>query len=114
MAQFEFVEWLARWIFQQTDFEFEWDPGNSTKSIDKHKISKESAEQIFRNREFLVPLGIQIQPTVDEPRFGALGIDSSGRKLSICFTIRKGLIRIISVRAMSVLERKKYVSLRKK
>ena len=73
MAQFEFIAWLAKWLFQQVDFEFDWDHGNSTKSIRKHGVKVESAEQVFRNKECLVPLGIQISPVADEPRFGALG-----------------------------------------
>ena len=26
MDQFEFIEWLVQWLFQQEDFEFDWDP----------------------------------------------------------------------------------------
>ena len=57
--------------------------------------SSENAEQVFLNRDFLVPLGIQVSPITNEPRFGALGTDTSGRKLSLSFTIREGRIRII-------------------
>jgi len=113
MAQFEFIAWLARWLFQQVDFEFDWDQGNSAKNVHKHRVTIESAQQVFRNREYLVPLGIQISPAVDEPRFGALGMDSMGNMLSVCFTIRSGKIRVISIRPMSSLERKKYGSVRK-
>ena len=112
MAQFEFIAWLAKWLLTQADFEFEWDQGNSAKSQQKHKISTESAEQVFLNNDFLVPLGIQIAPVVDEPRFGVLGMDESGKKLAVCFTIRAGKIRVISIRPMSAFERKKYGSLR--
>ncbi len=112
MAQFEFIAWLAKWLLQQGNFEFDWDHGNSVKNIQKHRVTVESAEQVFRNIDFLVPLGIQISPVVDEPRFGALGIDSMGNKLSVCFTIRTGKIRVISIRPMSSLERKMYGSLR--
>ena len=62
MAQFEFVVWLVHWLLQQEDFEFEWDQGNSAKSAKKHGIDLEYAEQVFRNRDFLIPLGIQISP----------------------------------------------------
>lgn len=112
MAQFEFIVWLAKWLFQQVQFEFDWDAGNSAKSLQKHRITLESAEQVFSNRDFLVPLGIQVAPEVDEPRFGVLGMDNKEKLLSICFTIRAGKIRIISIRPMSRLERSKYVSLR--
>jgi uncharacterized DUF497 family protein len=112
MAQFEFVAWLAQWLLEQDEFAFDWDEGNSSKSTQKHKIGTEAAEQLFRNREVLAPLGIQIAPKVNEPRFCALGMDLSGRRLSVCFTIRGGKIRVISIRPMSQMERKKYVALR--
>lgn len=114
MAQFEFVAWLARWLLEQEDFEFEWDEGNSSKSAQKHGIEVESAEQFFRNRDFLAPLGIQVFPPANEPRFGVLGMDLFGRKLSVCFTIHAGRIRVISIRPMGQAERKRYASLREK
>ncbi|MGE4234086.1 MAG: BrnT family toxin [Bacteriovoracia bacterium] len=112
MGQFEFVAWLAKWLLQQKEFEFDWDQWNSTKSLQKHKIETDSAEEVFNNKEFLVPLGIQVAPVTNEPRFGALGMDYSGKMLSVCFTIREGKIRVISIRPMSRLERKNYASLR--
>jgi len=112
MAQFEFVAWLVEWLLQQQDFEFDWDQGNAAKSAQKHRIETQSAEQVFRNKDFLVPLGIQVFPLTNEPRFGALGMDFLGRRLSVCFTIRMGRVRVISIRPMSRTERKKYASLR--
>jgi uncharacterized DUF497 family protein len=112
MAQFEFVEWLVKWLLSQKNFEFDWDHGNSNKSASKHQVSVESAEQVFRNKDTLVPLGIQIVPSTDEPRFGALGMDLLGRRLSVCFTIREGKIRVISIRPMSQSERRNYASVR--
>jgi|SRR6185312_2453416 len=112
MAQFEFVAWLVQWILEKQSFEFDWDNGNSTKSLQKHKVSPESAEQVFMNKDFLVPLGIQVSPAANEPRFGALGTDLSGNKLSLSFTIREGRIRVISARPMSKSERKNYESIR--
>jgi hypothetical protein len=70
VAQFEFLRWLAEWILAQEEFEFDWDDGNSTKSLQKHGIPSEEAEGLFHNREFLVPLGVQVLPKTDEPRFG--------------------------------------------
>ncbi len=114
MAQFEFVVWLVQWLLSQESFEFDWDDGNVAKNVHKHGIETESAEQVFRNKDFLVPLGIQVVPKANEPRFGALGIDLLGRRLSVCFTIRVGLIRVISIRPMSQTERRKYASIREK
>ena len=71
MAQLEFVAWLIKWILEQERFDFDWDHGNSSKSLQKHKISSDSAEQVFMNKDLLVPLGIQVAPATDEPRFGA-------------------------------------------
>lgn len=112
MAQFEFVAWLVQWLLSQECFQFEWDLGNSSKSQLKHGITMEAAEQLFNNKEFLVPLGIQIAPVSNEPRFGALGMDFLGNQLFVCFTIREGKIRVIPIRPMSQTERKKYGSLR--
>jgi len=114
MAQFEFVEWLVQWLMNQDIFEFEWDEGNSTKSAVKHGIEVETAEQFFQNNDCLVPLGIQVAPKANEPRFGALGMDLLGNRLSVCFTIRAGKIRVISIRPMSQVERKRYATLREK
>jgi uncharacterized DUF497 family protein len=44
----------------------------------------------------------------DEPRFAALGQTAGGRLLTIVFTIRGTLIRVISARAMSRRERRMY------
>ena len=112
MTQFEFVAWLVKWLLSQESFEFDWDSGNSTKSYVKHGIKVDAAEQVFRNRDFLVPLGIQISPSTDEPRFGAFGMDLTGALLFVSFTIRNRRIRVISIRAMNKTERKEYAALR--
>lgn len=112
MAQFEFIEWLAVWLLSLKEFVFEWDHGNSTKNFIKHRVEVERAEQVFRNTELLVPLGIQVAPASNEPRFGVLGLDASGAHLSISFTVRDGKIRVISIRPMSRKERKNYGEIR--
>lgn len=112
MAQFEFIEWLLTWLFSQTAFDFIWDDGNATKSWLKHRVTTEEAEQVFLNRDCLVPLGIQVHPEANEPRFGALGISMLGKMLSVSFTIRAGKIRIISARPMSSHERRMYAAIR--
>jgi uncharacterized DUF497 family protein len=114
MAQFEFVAWLIHWILSQEDFEFEWDRGNELKNFQKHGVEVDSAEQVFRNRDCLVPLGIQVVPSTNEPRFGALGMDLLGNRFFVSFTIREGRIRIISIRPMSQFERNKYAQVREK
>lgn len=83
---------------------FDWDPGNLRK-LAKHGVTQEEAEEIF-----------YISPLIDEgayekqgeKRFRCLGLTARGRFLAAFFTIRKGLIRNISVRAMRRTERRDY------
>lgn len=85
---------------------FDWDQANSNKSFLKHKITQLESEQIFFNDP------LYIDPDIDhskhEERFQALGMTNAGKLLFISFTLRKGLIRIISARPMSRLERRIY------
>lgn len=83
---------------------FDWDAGN-LKKLAKHSVTQEEAEEIF-----------YISPLIDEgayekkgeKRFRCLGVTARGRYLAAFFTIRKGLIRNISVRAMRQKERRTY------
>jgi uncharacterized DUF497 family protein len=112
MAEFEYIQWLVDWLFSQKRFDFIWDEGNETKSQKKHGVSLDEAEQLFANKDCFIPLGLQVSPKSNEPRFGALGATLLGRLLAVSFTIREGSIRIISVRSMSAKERRYYGSLR--
>lgn len=111
VAKFMFAQWLWDWLSALTHFSFEWDEGNATKSLQKHRVTCEEAEEVFRERRF-VPLGEQYQPPCPEPRFGIFGETSSGRLLFLAFTLRNQTIRVISARAMNERERKFYASLR--
>ena len=114
MAKFEFIQWLEDWLFTCEEFIFDWDRGNSTKSKDKHGVEINEAEEVFSDKA-KVPLGIQIQPVVPEPRFGLLGKTSNSRLLHLVFAIRDGKVRIIAARPMHRNERDLYEeSLRKK
>jgi len=114
MARFEFIQWLVQWLFSRNDHEFIWDAGNDTKSLQKHRVTTSEAVQVFLNRDCLVPLGIQVEPEFDEPRFGVLGMTLLGRQLAISFTVRSGKIRVISARSMSKKERRMYAAIREK
>lgn len=105
------MEWLFDWLLNLTIFSFEWDSGNQTKSIRKHTVTCEEAEEVFEGRR-LVPLGQQIEPVTAEPRFGILGETRHGRLLFLAFTIRNEKIRVISARPMNRKERSFYASLR--
>ncbi|MBA3345192.1 MAG: BrnT family toxin [Gemmatimonadales bacterium] len=49
-----------------------------------------------------------LQHSTEEPRYAALGEADAGRRLSIVFTLRGTLVRVISARDMSRPERRIY------
>lgn len=113
MAQWEFVEWLLFWILETSHFEFEWDKGNQTKNVSKHKISTEEVEAVFRSG-LALPLGIQISPPSNEQRLGLVGPTLSGRLLQVAFVLREGRVRAISARPANKKERKQYEEILRK
>lgn len=87
---------------------FDWDDGNSRKSLDKHGVTQQEAEQIFMDPALLV-LTDQAHSDMEE-RYQAYGRTSAGRPLHVSFTLRNDatLIRVISARPMSRRERDRY------
>ena len=87
---------------------FDWDQGNSRKSVEKHDVSQAEAEQIFFNDPLLIVE--DASHSVGEFRLQALGRTDAGRKLHITFTLRGDgrLIRVISARTMHRKERLRY------
>jgi len=85
---------------------FEWDEGNSRKSVEKHDVSQAEAEQVFFNE----PLLEDVSHSSRETRLHALGHTDAGRSLHISFTLRGDgkLIRVMSARAMHRKERVRY------
>ncbi len=111
MAKFVFIEWLIDWIEQQRSFSFEWDGGNSAKSLSKHGVTCDEAESVFRQLDMIRVLGEQIAPPVNEPRYGLYGMTTSGKAVFVCFTLRGSGVRIISVRELNKKERVVYANL---
>lgn len=87
---------------------FDWDTGNATKNWDLHRVSRAECEQPFFNRPILVTA--DEKHSNEERRYAALGLTKAGRKISLVFTIRGSLVRIISARSMSRRERRLYES----
>jgi uncharacterized protein len=87
---------------------FDWDDGNSRKSLEKHGVSQQEAEQIFVDPRMLVL--VDDKHSADEPRFHAYGETTAGRLLQVTFTLRRNetLVRVISSRNMSRKERLRY------
>ena len=85
---------------------FQWDAGNIDKNWERHAVTQGECEQIFFNRPILV--APDLQHSKKERRYAALGQTTAGRTLTIIFTIRGELIRVISARDMSRRERGLY------
>jgi uncharacterized DUF497 family protein len=87
---------------------FEWDPRNSDKIWQKHKVSPFECEQLFFNQPLVVAPDEAHSHT--EPRFYVLGRTDAERLLFLVFAIRKNLVRVVSARDMSRAEREVYKS----
>ena len=112
MGQFRFVGWLVYWYLQKVSFEFEWDDGNSSKSIAKHGVDLTEVESVFELR-LAAPMGEQVSPACEEERLCLVGPSHRGRILSVVFTLRDGKVRPISSRRANKKERTKYEEIRK-
>ena len=85
---------------------FEWDEANAHKNWERHRVSPEEAEAVFFNEPLVVRS--DIRHSGREKRYYALGQTDGGRCLFVAFTIRRSLVRIISVRDMNRRERDAY------
>jgi uncharacterized protein len=84
----------------------QWDLGNSGKNRERHQVTDSEAEEAFFNRPVIAV--DDRRHSVNERRFVLHGITNAGRGLTVVFTIRGWLVRIISARDMSRKERRKY------
>ncbi|WP_353268320.1 BrnT family toxin [Gemmatimonas sp.] len=85
---------------------FDWDRGNAEKSWASHGVSRAEAEEVFFNRPVL--LAEDAKRSTRERRYNLLGLSNGGRLLSVIFTVRQKLVRVIPVRPMSRKERTHY------
>ena len=85
---------------------FEWDAGNDRKSLVKHDILCEEAQQVFFNEPLFVAK--DEKHSRKEERYHALGKTDEGKCLHISFTFRGSYIRVISARPMHRKERSTY------
>ena len=85
---------------------FQWDAGNAEKNWEQHQVSRGEAEQVFFQRPLLI--AADPEHSQGEPRYAALGWSAAGRRLTIVFTVRGSLLRVISARDMSRRERRIY------
>ena len=78
---------------------FDWDEANTGKNWERQHVTPEEAEDVF----FHEPLIVRgdLHHSKRERRYYALGQTGSSRRLFVAFTIRRKLIRVISVRSMN-------------
>ena len=83
---------------------FQWDEANASKNWARHQVSQTEAEQVFLNRPVVV---LNARPGI-EARWFAFGHTDGDRLLTVVFTIRGPLLRVISARPMSRPERERH------
>ncbi len=85
---------------------FDWDEDNAHKNWAAHQVTPEEAEDVFFNDPLVVRS--DGRHSAKEKRYYALGQTGGGRALFLVFTIRRKLIRVISVRDMNRRELEAY------
>jgi uncharacterized DUF497 family protein len=85
---------------------FDWDEAKALKNWERHRVTPEEAEDVFFNEPLVVRS--DVPHSQREKRYYALGQTSFGRYLFVAFTIRRNLIRVISVREMNHREQEVY------
>jgi uncharacterized DUF497 family protein len=84
--------------------EFEWDRREQTANLKKHGVEFADAFAVFTD-----PLAVTVHDrSADEERFITIGSDISGRLLSVVYTWRGDVIRLISARRATRNERRQY------
>lgn len=69
------------------------------KNWDRHHVTPQEAEEVFFHRPLVVRS--DIAHSKREKRYYALGQTSAGRRLFVAFTVRRSMLRVISVRDMN-------------
>jgi uncharacterized protein len=85
---------------------FDWDAGNLLKVWDSHKVRPSECEEVFGNAPFGGTPTTKHETAED--RHIVYGNTNEGRLLTVVYTMRGDLIRVISPRPMSQKERKEY------
>lgn len=95
----------ASYTFQGLDFE--WDTRKASTNLRKHRISFEIACEVFLDPFVCV---VEADVIEGEPREAAIGMTEDWRLLYVVYTLREEIVRIISARSATNLERKLYES----
>ena len=85
---------------------FEWDPKKAAANRRKHGVSFEEASSALRDS--FSATAHDPDHSEDEDRFVTFGVSSRGRLLAVSHTDRENVIRIISARIATNVERQIY------
>ena len=85
---------------------YDWDDGNLGKNWHLHRVTDAESEEIFSNGPIIIVR--DSSHSNFEKRYAARGVTSSGRRLTVIFTMRNALIRVISARDMTPREDRVY------
>ena len=85
---------------------FDWDGGNVYKNEKKHGLNYKLIEEVFFNEPLLIIE--DFLHSHEECRCVAFGHDNQNSKIMVVFTVRDGLIRVISAREMTKKEKNFY------
>ena len=85
---------------------FEWDEAKATANFRKHKVTFEEASTIFQYDLSLT--GRDPDHSLGEHRFITFGVSATNRILAVSHAERGDVIRIISARFATRMERKMY------
>ena len=85
---------------------FDWDENNAEKNWERHQVTPEEAEDVFFHEPLVVRSDVRHSKA--EKRYYGLGQTSAGRRLFVVFTLRRRLIRVISIRDMNRRETETY------
>ncbi|HZK77209.1 MAG TPA: BrnT family toxin [Candidatus Kapabacteria bacterium] len=85
---------------------FEWDRGNILKIWDSHQVHPSECELVFANGPFGGRPDSKHSAT--EERHFAFGATNEGRLLTVIYTIRGRLLRVVNAWPMSRKERRNY------
>jgi uncharacterized DUF497 family protein len=83
---------------------FQWDDDN-VEHVDRHNVTPEEAEDALLDRRRIVTPG---KSRRGEERWHALGTTQEGRILSVIFTPRGGMIRVITAYDATLREKRQY------
>ena len=84
---------------------FEWDSRKATTNLLKHRISFETACEVFHDPFVTV---VNEEDVDGELRESAIGMTLEWRLLYVVYVFREDVVRIVSAKLVTVTERKQY------